>query len=473
MRLNKIYWVIVFAVFTGCASVSTVPKNISGANSITVLQPGGVGITSDQKRTAQGELISNFTAYSNIAVLDRMNLDDMYAELLSGYYSDDNFGIADLGHMVPTELILSTLITKNAASYTIQAQVSRTSDKIVAASFSESFTQDEFDSLIAVRKVSLALLPQLGVELSAKAKAELSKASTPKQVDSQRDLAKGIEAQRQGTIVEALSYYQSAVSYNPELAEASKRLSVLSANIRTGNIGVDARNAIAARNAWLQVIKQAEEYYAEHLPVEISYVPRLTQANINYQKETVDLQFSVESHVSGNISIMNDILSGLKKTGKKKEWGLEGWPLGYFKGLIITNLEFVLLDENGVVISKKEVRLTNTPRFAQNPNKGLMILTGSLAALTGLSTLSPDKDTQPISTAFGISATLASAIVLTGFYDDNIHKLVIEKNKNTVTFQNVPVSYITDRLTIQALSVNGRRIEQAIRDDYIRITARK
>jgi hypothetical protein len=490
--------VLIIAIFVRCASTSSSSggsyfTGTGGSGmSITILSPKGVGITEDQKRVIQGELIDNFTTYSKISTLDRMNLDDTYSEFLSGYYEDDNAGVADLGHMNPTQYIMYTTITKNSMGYTLQIQISRTSDKIMEASFSETCTSIELDNLTAIHRATLALLPRLGVELSERAKTALSKPSTTQQVNSQLALAKGIEAQRNGTVAEAMSYYYEAASYNSALTEAANRLSAISTNIRTGNIGVDARNRIEERNAWLRLMAQCGDYYLKHLPIEITYKSRLKQVNLNYGKGTVDLQFDILSYASDNIQMWNDILTGLRRTGKVEEWGFGDWPVGErhsHRSLIFRDSAIIYVlerksypnhrlrhdpdsfgrDDGSIDIHQLDIRNVD-PSAVVTLDNGLIY---------GENVYKNGKYLRPIIRTFldivliNENGKIVSRLSfqLANYFHRTGNSVRIDSNNYTVAFRDVNAYDITDRLTIKILSVNGIPAEEATQSGYVRIIA--
>ena len=88
--------------------------------SIAILAPKATGLAEDQSylpALMQGEFVSNFKGYSAIDVLDRVQLDNQYAELLSGYYEDDAEAGKDLGHLTPTDYILGGTIIKTNSGY--------------------------------------------------------------------------------------------------------------------------------------------------------------------------------------------------------------------------------------------------------------------------------------------------------------------------------------------------------------------
>ena len=111
-------------------------------------------------------------------------------------------------------------------------------------------------------------------------------------------LARGIAAERQGTVVEALSYFTQANNYDTNLAEAASRKTILNANISSGNIGADTRNEIAWRRQWIERLHEAEivftNYVKELQPHNLVYSIDIQKGNINWQNETIALSFSME-----------------------------------------------------------------------------------------------------------------------------------------------------------------------------------
>jgi hypothetical protein len=110
-------------------------------------------------------------------------------------------------------------------------------------------------------------------EITTAGKAGLAGAASSSAVRAETALARGITAQRTGTVVEALSYYYEAAKFDPDLAEAAIRSSVLSADIQGGNIGQNVRNDIQRRATWVKVFDEAAVFFKQHLPLEIIYDP--------------------------------------------------------------------------------------------------------------------------------------------------------------------------------------------------------
>jgi hypothetical protein len=307
--------------------------------SLAILAPKGTGLAENQNylpALVQGEFVSNFSGYSAISVLDRESLDEQYAELLSGYYDDDAEAGNDLGHLTPTEYIMSGSITKTATGYALQIRITKTADKMTTASYSGTCTFAELDNLTGIRRASLDLLEKMGVTPTERTRTELSDPGEANHVNAQTALAQGITAQQQGTEVAALSYFYQAASFDPSLLEAANRASVVSANITSGNIGADARNDIQWRKDWIDRLTETERYFdsffkSSTLPYTLFYSTNIEQGNINYETETIALSFEVNLHgsqiwIASIERALQQIYSSLNATNRKNDWGLAQWP---------------------------------------------------------------------------------------------------------------------------------------------------
>ncbi|GHV71194.1 hypothetical protein AGMMS49928_21940 [Spirochaetia bacterium] len=309
--------------------------------SITILPPEGKGLAKDQDYIpglVQGEFMANFAGYSAISVFDRMNLEKNYAELFSGYYSDDAAAGTDLGHLPPTDYFMNGSITKTSTGYAFQIQITNTGDKELAATYSGPCTIAELDNFTGIRRASMDLLGQLGVELTEQSRTELAGAAEQQSVNAQTALAQGITAQRGGTVVEALSYYFQAANYDSSLTEAASRVNILSADITSGDMGSNIRNDLAWRDQWLARLAEAEQVYADKVkgptPYYLVYDFNIQQGAVDYNNRTVDISgvtvdlvpnaawFNAKSSVT---NVVNVVRQGLLATGRADTWGLN-WP---------------------------------------------------------------------------------------------------------------------------------------------------
>jgi len=403
--------------------------------SLAILAPKTTGLADNQSylpSLIQGEFVSNFTGYSAISVLDRQRLDDQYTELLSGYYDENAKAGLDLGRLTPTTHIMGGTITRTATGYQLQIQITKTADKMTAASYSGTFTFVELDNLIGIRRASLELLQKMGVTLTALAKGELTKAAETNRVNAQTALARGVSAK---TEVEALSYYFQAAAFDPSLLEASNRSSILNANITSGNIGDNVRNDIQWRKDWIKRLTETEQYFSnfnrtESLPYTLFYTNEIEQGKINYQNETVTL--SVDTNLHGSRiwaaaveKALQAVYDGLDATKRKDAWELAAWPK---QG--VTNLN---------PFTKRSKDFSVVIELLNNRNE-----------VIGRQTLQAD-----------------------GSWEFNLSRrptvTVSEDDRKTLSFTNVDANKITDNLTIRFVSVNGVNAETAARNGVLQI----
>jgi hypothetical protein len=174
--------------------------------------------------------------------------------------------------------------------------------------------------------------------MTERTRTELSSAAAAHEVQGQTALAQGVIAQRGGTVVEALSYYFQAASYDGSLTEAASRVNILTANITSGNMGEDIRNDIEWRDQWRARLAEAEQVYADYVKQQphysLVYNVNLKHGETNYSNNTVPISgvtidlvpdaawFNATISV---VRVMNVVREGLLATGQAAKWGVD-WP---------------------------------------------------------------------------------------------------------------------------------------------------
>ncbi|GHT76000.1 hypothetical protein FACS1894124_7970 [Spirochaetia bacterium] len=447
---------------------------------IAVLQPEGKGLSADEQyllTLIQGSITGDFNKYSGLTVMDRLNLDAILQEQnlsLNGNFSEDNY--ISIGNLTNTQYILTGSVTKARNVFILELSVTDVESGERRASYPpRTCTGDELLALGAVKDASEDLLTQLGVKLTGEGRQALHRV-TASAVHAEAALARGITAQNSGTVVEALSYYYDASSYDSALTEANSRLSVLSKEVSGNTIGQNARNDIQLRNAWRNILEECQTFYQNHLPVEIIYDPALTQTRINYEKETVDLQFSIMAKPADSFKkVVKDIMDGLAGTGKQDEWGFRGWPLNLrsWTGAGQTVLSSSIID-------------TDEP-FDGN-SSGYRNYRGTLGVADWQSVKSYGKKI-PVEAALLdehgeiIGRTRPTLVCVMGYLETTARQLgapasrqdfvfMPDKLPVTVSFNGVKADAITDKLTIKVTTVNGVRIDSA-GADFVKIAAGK
>ncbi len=307
---------------------------------IAVLEPSGRGLSKGvddwMPSLIQGSIAGDFHKYSAITIIDRQNLETVLAEqqqTLSGNYSEEDY--ISIGKLTTARYILTGSITKTANAYMLELAVTDAESGERKASYPpKAVSALALENRSAIQEASAELLGQLGVRLTEAGLRELRNAANLAQVQAETALAKGITAQKQGTVVEALSYYIQASNFDPGLAEAASRMNILSANISSGNIGEDTRNDIAWRRQWVARLQEAETFFANYVKEAPSgclvYEPEIKQGQINYQRETIELSFWMGyvpefSWVNTINEVMKSVKAGLAATGRAATWGID-WP---------------------------------------------------------------------------------------------------------------------------------------------------
>jgi len=413
---------MIFAQITAANSQHFIGNGGEG-KSITINRPHAEGLEQAQNLlpdVAQGVLTSIFSTYSAIRVSN----------------------IVTIHETIPTEFSMDGRIVKFGAGYNLELKITRNADRMVAAAFSGNTTLEELNNHIALRRAALFLLERIGVTLTANAQQELAGAAPTNHIGAQTHNARAVVAQRQGRETEAMANFNMAAILDPSLTEATNRLSILETNIRSGSIGDDARNEIAWRRAWVERLRETEQFFAdfhrrEAMPYTLFYGIEITQGNIVWEREVID-NMSIQTHLHGSciwtLSIeraLQAVFDGLRATGRAQAWQLAGWPRQP-----VTNLNafgrrnsdfhvaFELLNDQNKVIGRQTLR------------------TGGFWELSW----SGDRPTIRVNAS----------------------------NRQTLGFQNVSVNDLPSgdgAMSIRVVTVNGIPAETAARDGVLQIRA--
>ena len=354
--------------------------------SITILPPRGSGLADIQAYLPDlvaNELVSNFSSFSAMTLFDRVNNQRQYEELLSGYYSDNDSAGMDLGNLASTDYMMLGNITRTSTGYALQLTINRNSDKTTVAAYSGAVSVAELDNLTGVRRASLDLLQKMGVQLTDRARTELTRPATVDRVNAQTAMAQGLTAQRQGTSVAALTYFFQAEAFDASLVEAVSRTNVLSANISTGNIGANVRNDFAWHDDWRAKLTETETFINNMLR------NTTTQRSIWYSdnvweqesardplKRTTELRIEAVLHTQAAFPVsvqrtVQAVYDGLQTTGRASAWKLDGWPR---QGVTNTNpftsrwggmvsIAFEVLNDKNQVIGRQTVEMDSRYSF--------------------------------------------------------------------------------------------------------------
>ena len=343
-KINCVLRIVLMACFAAISAVpvaSQTPWTGNGGKGIrlTVLEPVGKGLSANEAwmpSLVQGSMTSDFNRYSAMTIIDRQNLEKIIAEQqqsLSGNYSDADY--VRIGNLTNASLILTGSISKTANAFMLEFAVTDVETGERRASYSpKSVTPASLENLSAVKEATADLLSQLGVTLTAPGLTELKRPLAVEQVQAETALAQGVVAQRQGTELEALSYFIQATGHNPNLAEAASRLNTLTTSIASGNIGVSVRSDIQLRNLWIERLEETEAFYENSLrerPYFLVYSTNISPLeysgkNVSLSLESITLYPDL-SYASAADQVVQTVRKGLQATGRATAWGLANWPV--------------------------------------------------------------------------------------------------------------------------------------------------
>ena len=322
--------IIMFFIFTVLAvnSFAQTPywtgdggKNIR----ITVSEPVGKGLSPQEQSLLpliQSTIIGAFQRFSAMTVTDQLNLENILnqqRQSISGNFSDTDY--IRIGNLTNARLVAFGSITKTATGYTFELAITDVETGERKASYlPKQVSLLALKNLSAIREASSDLLGQLGVNLTKNAIKELRRAENTTKVQAEEALARGICAQRQGTTVEALTYYFQAVSLDPSLKGAINRASVVSENISIGNLGQDIRNRLQAHDEWRTIITTARKFYADHLPYELIYYTNISHGKIDFKRGTTNLSVEISLVPTNAWEIINNLRQGLKNARQQDDW---------------------------------------------------------------------------------------------------------------------------------------------------------
>ena len=288
------------------------------------------------------------------------------------------------------------------------------------------------ENLSGIKEVSADLLGQLGVNLTTRGRQEIIRATSTASMQAEMALARGITAQRQGTEVEALSYFIQARNLDAGLTEATSRMNILAADISSGNIGIDARNEIAWRRQWIERLQEAENLFSSTIrnpqPFYIVYSTNIQRGAINFQRETIELSIDMSffpdfSWANQINEVIRTVSDGLKATGRADTWGLD-WPAISIE----TPSPFTTQAKN--LTSTVVVEIINE----QGRSIGRQTVTSPYGFLIANQTIFP-----------------------------------LWQWEGTVTFPAVDANMITDRLNIRITSIDGNPAETVARERMISV----
>ena len=299
---------------------------------LAVLAPDVQGLVPDYLPLyIQGLLNNNIGKFSAINLIDRQNLDKIISEqnlAAGGRFSDRDF--VSIGNLVNAQYFLFGTIQKLSGDrYSLLLSITESNTGLLKANLIKNGTLAQLEGRgTLLNEATAELLDKLGVQLTAAGKRTLLAGNTST-VQAEAGLARGIKAQAGGAEVEALFNFAQAITFDPSQNEAAVRLNSLSTTISDGTISQRILNDIQMRDKWIEAFKETTRFFSDHPPFEIIFDSNLIQiGETDFVKRTVNLGMRIELNSSeAGFNVLNTLLEGLEKTGRRGGWGFSGWPL--------------------------------------------------------------------------------------------------------------------------------------------------
>ena len=326
---------------------------------VTVAEPTGTGLSPQEESLLpliQSTIIGTFQRFSSMTVFDRQNLENILREqmlALDGNFSDDYF--IRIGHLTNARLVVFGSVHQIAGNYMLELAVTDVETGERRASFPPSpVSLLALQNLSAIREASASLLGQLGVSLTASGMQELRRAEDTTRVQAENALARGIAAQRQGMVAEALAYYFRAAAFNPALGEALNRVSVVATHVAGGNLGHAVRSRLQEHDEWRMIVDTALSFYSSHLPYEFVYDTNIKQGAIDFTNRTTELSVGVSLVPTEAWNTIRDLRWGLNAARRNDNWGFDLY--GIARRITVS---MQLLNQDNVVLSTASQTFSN------------------------------------------------------------------------------------------------------------------
>lgn len=462
---------------------------------IAVLIPEASGLTADQNylpTVVQGVLVDNFSRYSAISVLDRVALEKTLKETESGIYKNEN-DYGQLGAIANVDYALTGGITKTGSGYTMQIRVVGTGKDTIGvtkASYSGNCTINDLNNHTGVRKASMELLTQMGINLTDKSKKELSGASDSANVNAQKTLAQGIVAQRDGDEFGAMLKYFDAKNYDRGLTEVTARM-LSSPDTYTASIGTSTnlRDRImgtitqereqirleAERKAKAkELLNRATSYYKAHQPFEIILGNTFTLGNIDRNKETVEIGVSMTVNP---IKEEFEIIRNLELQAINMGFG--NWPFTFQKLSMWRNDSF--LSSNSEMIYAYIDTSQPGMQFKESSWSGSSII-NTVDGIWKIIYRPPmfafeakgNFGLYPISHKITVRAAIENSNgktikTLTFPVSGEIKYGVIAGGTSSQQQFSVNINDLTDTLTMRIVSIDGKSIGSILANGYVKV----
>jgi TolB-like protein len=238
----------------------------------------------------QDIITGDFARFSKMTVIDRSNeklaVDEQELSE-SGFYSDSE--LISIGNMTQAQYVVAGNITNVSGKYTVSFRINDIEKNVSEAAFNKQFVISDMQNGYAAKETVLELLTGMGIEVSAKAKAELQSKSENAQTKATASLAQGMAAEKSGDLVDALAHFHTALDSNSGMREASAHIQTFSQGSPGTSIRERANWATAQSERWNKIFKDLETYAYNNLLIVVYDFTTITD-KIDTRSNTVELE---------------------------------------------------------------------------------------------------------------------------------------------------------------------------------------
>jgi hypothetical protein len=271
------------------ASASNTPFTGTGGKGIVIAVPtpalrGAGSADSYMPQFFQDIITGSLARFSAMTVLDRLNEKLVLAEQnlsLSGNYSDNDY--IRIGNLTNAQFIVAGIIQNISGRYNVSFRINNTETNEIKASFNKPYPITDIESGLAAKEAVRELLAGMGVELTADGERQLL-AEQRRETQAKRQLAQGMDSERNGNDIEGLVFYIEALDNDPTMREASARIQ----NFAEGSPGASIREranwATTQKEKWEKRFNDLGDYVHNNLRIVV------------YDFSTISDQFDAKSN---------------------------------------------------------------------------------------------------------------------------------------------------------------------------------
>jgi hypothetical protein len=384
LNLTLYAWCFYGIILSACTStardkavqlVSPYFQENSGAGiRLAILEPAGEGLSPTEQRLLtrlRAVLLYDFTCFSHVVLVDQEQLDAIassYPIQTDGVLSDEDS--AAIGMLTSAQYILHGTISKREEGFSLQVAVVEIDSGARAASYEALVSFEELWSAEAMQQAFIDCAGQLGIALTETGEIAVNKLDSSG-MNAALAYAKALEARKNKRTLEELHYLHAAVTQEPLLLDAQKRLAVLSALLSSGKTlqAEGGAQDTEGMEAWTKFLVATEYFYQDFLLFDIAYtnVPLIDE-------ETGAVEFLAGLYRNDSAdamqSVINDIRGALSSLPEEERFS--GWPLvpalpqDKSVSLFPINdyrVEFGLYNSNGDLLSRTELFLQSQSTF--------------------------------------------------------------------------------------------------------------